>query len=669
MMRIRPIIPRNVWRGNISVRQWNQARSVATAPGGKRARSKEQHHYWTDEKLSTPAEYSLSAAMAERIHPNKEEAAPKKRRTRNEGAAIVKGGVHVRTQIVSPDLCDDVLKYAGHTLDKHKGCDILDINPGAGLWSQKLHEYLQPRSHVLLEPRHEKFKDFLDPLLTAPGSRYSLVEQDPTVLQTYRDMVANGVFPHQTVLDAEDPKAQEPNNTLLVTGSLAWDPRLPGLGFDSMAKQLAYHFASAAWTNDLFHAYGMVRTLLWVQHDDFSGMIAQSINEMTKTNRLMQMLQDTTLFIQPERASRSTGRASSGREPQYEIEAIVRALKKGKENGMELPSHRRDHIHDFAEEVDQISNGTGVTSFQTIQDYLRTQQLAGRNPIGLLSPGLIEYYDFMRRVINVFPQVDLNDPTDAKGKRTKRPVPPDHPYKDDIRKFYRESTGMALTQRKKLLAASIADIGEAIYKLECKIVDMPDGPEKAAAMAELSDLETQWKQGLDSQNANYAKVPATEIDDRLAIRSPPSPRLQSDSRPFEPLVMRKNEAWPQSRLALVSAEPFPRPVGGSPDFYEWARDFIFGLFAHPSDGINHALDKLQHGLSDIIKDCPSLKDPKKGGRLQMEHLRVRMLTSEMILELVEAYRTWPFKEPGSDSNQYFKYKHAGQTWIGQSADR
>ena len=25
----------------------------------------------------------------------------------------------------------------------------------------------------------------------------------------------------------------------------------------------------------------------------------------------------------------------------------------------------------------------------------------------------------------------------------------------------------------------------------------------------------------------------------------------------------------------------------------------------------------------------------------MEHLRVRMLTSEMILELVEAYRTWP----------------------------
>lgn len=47
----------------------------------------------------------MSAAMAERIHPNKEEAAPKKRRTRNEGAAIVKGGVHVRTQIVSPDLC------------------------------------------------------------------------------------------------------------------------------------------------------------------------------------------------------------------------------------------------------------------------------------------------------------------------------------------------------------------------------------------------------------------------------------------------------------------------------------------------------------------------------------------------------------------------------------
>jgi transcription factor 1 len=560
-------------------------------------------------------------------------------------------------------LSDDVLKYVGHKLDKHKGCDILDINPGTGLWSQKLHEYLQPRSHVLLEQQHERFKPFLDPLLTAPGSKYSLIDKDPTVLQTYRDMVADGVFPHQTVLDAQDPRAQEPNNTLLVTGSLAWDPRLPGLGFDSMAKQLAYHLASAAWTNDLFHAFGLVRTLFWVQHDDYNSMIADSINGLSKTTRLMGMYQNTNVFVQPDRTTRKSGRASVGREPQYEIETTVRALRAGREHGMELPSHRRDSIHEFAEHIDKISNGTGISSFNEMQDYLREQQLAGKNTISLLPEGVIEYYKFMKHIINVFPEIDLGEREDLTGRRSRRSVPRGHPYKDDIQEFYRQSTVMTNTFKKRLQVSATADIGEAMYKLECKILDMQDGPAKDAAMTQLKDLETKWNHAVESLNANYSKAAAVEIDDRLAIRSTPLPRLEFDARSFEPLTMRSNEVWPQNRLSLISGEPNPRPVGGSPDFYEWVRDFIFGLFVQPSEGVSHALDKMQHGLGHIIKECPSLRDPKKGGRLQMEHLRVRMLTPEMIFELAEAYRNWPFKEPGSDNFQYFKYKHSAHPYV------
>lgn len=557
-----------------------------------------------------------------------------------------------------------MLKYVSHTLDKHKGCDILDINPGAGLWSQKLHEYLQPRSHVLLEQRHEKFKDFLDPLLTAPGSKYSLVNEDPLALQTYRDLVTNGVFPHQTVLDPDDPRAQEPNNTLLVTGSLVWDLRLPGLGFDSMAKQLAYHFASAAWTNDLFHAFGLVRTLLWVQHDDFSPMIADSVSSLQKTNRLMEMSQSTNVFVAPERAPRSKGRGSSGRDPQYEIETTVHALRRGRELGIELPLHRRDNIHDFAADLEQISNGTGIISHNEMQDYLREQQLAGKSTVGLLPQGLIEHYEEMKGITENYPEIDLN-PVEIAGKRTKRKKPPaDHPYKAQISKFYKEIASTALTLKNKSLVSTVADIGEEMYKLECKILGMQDGPKKDSAMTKLAELDQKWNHSIESQNSNYTKASAAEIDDRLAIRSLPSPLLQWDARPFEPLVMRKDEVWPQNRLSLISAEPIPRPVGESSDFHEWVTDFIFGLYTHPQDGVNHCLDKMQHGLSDIINECPSLKDPKKGGRLQMEHLRVRMLTKEMIIELVKAYKNWPFKEPDSDHSRYFKNKHSGHTIIG-----
>jgi transcription factor 1 len=517
---------------------------------------------------------------------------------------------------------------------------------------------------VLLEPRYDKFEEFLDPLLTAPGSRYSLVAGDPTVLQTYRDLITNGVFPHQTVLDADDPRAQEPNNTLLVTGSLVWDPRLPGLGFDSMAKQLAYHFATAAWTNDLFHAFGLVRTLLWVQAEDFSPMVADTVSSMQKTTRIMEMTQNTNVFVAPERPPRSVGRGSPGRDPQYEIESTVRALRRGREHGIELPPHRRADIHDFAEDIEQTSNGTGISSHSEMHNYLREQQLAGKNTVGLLSEGLIDHLEERKYIAKKYPEINL-DP-DPKTKKRQKP-PPDHPHGAQISKFFKNIALTNLAFRNKALASSVADIGEKIYNLECKILRMKDGRRKDSAMAKLDELNKKWNHGVESQNTNYSKASATEVDDRNAIRSPPCPLLGWDDRPFEPIVMRNDEVWPRNRLSLISGEPIPRPLDDSSDFHEWVTDFVFGLYSTPSDAVNHALDKMQHGLSDIINECPSLKDPERGGRLQMEHLRVRMLTNEMIIELVKAYKNWPFKEPGSDQATYFKNKYQGHAIPGGGA--
>ncbi|CAN9086897.1 unnamed protein product [Alternaria sp. RS040] len=664
MFRIHPVIPRNTWRVNTVARQWNQARLAAKAAATPKVRRVSREKYWSDEKLSISHKYPLSLAVAKVIHPDNE-VKTRRKKTRNQKKAVIPGGIHVRTQIVSPDLCDDVLKYVGHELDRYKGCDILDINPGAGLWSQKLHQYLQPRSHVLLEQRHDKFKEFLDPLLTAPGSKYSLVDGDPTVLQTYRDLVTNGVFPYQTVLNADDPRAQEPNNTLLVTGSLVWDPTLPGLGFDSMAKQLAYHFSSAAWANDLFHAFGLVRTLFWVQNNDYASIVPDSVGILQKTTRTMEMTQNMKLFVTAERAPRNKGRASSGRNPQYEIETTVRAMANGRNHGIELPPHRRDNIHDFATDIERTSNGTGIVSYSEMEEYLRDQHLAGKSAVGLLPLGTIENYEALKDIAEKHPELELFVPAEEAGTRKKRrKVPVDHPYKDKMRIAHSFFASQHQAYKNKSLASAIADTGEEMYKLECEILGMQDGLEKDSAMARLAELNTKWDQGIQSQNANYAMASVVELDDRISIRSPCSFHLQWDTRPYEPFVMRNDEVWPQNRLSLVFSEPTPKPVSKFPDFHKWVIDFMFGLFANPKDGVNAALDRMQHGLSDIINECPTLKDPEKGGRLQMEHLRVRMLTDEMIIELVKAYKDWPFKAPGSDHSAYFKNKHVESATAG-----
>ncbi|KAF1946417.1 S-adenosyl-L-methionine-dependent methyltransferase [Clathrospora elynae] len=648
MFRIHPSTRRIFRRPSTLIRQWSQTRNASS----ERGRQKTTPTHWTDEKLKTHSEYPLSAAMSKLIHPKHTSLEPK---SYIANPSVRTAGVHVRTQIVSPDLCDDVIKYIGHTLDKHKGGDILDINPGAGLWSQKLHAYLQPRSHVLLEPRHEKFGDYLDPLLSAPGSRYALVAKDPCELATYRDMVADGVFPHQRARDSTDASAQAPNNTLLVTGSLVWDPRLPGLGFDSMAKQLFHHFAAAASTNDLFHAFGLVRTLLWVQHDDFGPMIASSINGMQKANRFLEMTHNMNVVVGPECTARKTGRGSTGRDPQYEIESTVRALKAGREKGMELPPHRRDPIHDFAADIATTTNGTGRSTSAAIQEYLRSQHLAGKSATGLLQRAFTEHYEEERSIRNEYPDVNLERP----GKKGQ-------PSSARLADFYKKRASVVSLQKKKVDLEAIADIGEEMYKLECDILGMKDGPEKDAAMKELEELDSRWENRLENMVTNYAFAPLSEVDDRIAMRSPPYPRLQWDARPYEPLVMRQTEVWPANRLCLISAEPIPKPHIQSSDWFEWVQDFVFGLYSAPIQGIPQALDRMQHGLSDIIEQCPSLKDPKKGGRLQMKHLRVRTLTMEMIEELVQAYKDWPFKAPGSNHNKYFRNKPAAHLFVGRA---
>lgn len=474
-------------------------------------------------------------------------------------------------------------------------------------------------------------------------------------------MVTDGVFPHQRTRARLDPDAQEPNNTLLVTGTLVWDPRMPGLGFDSMAKQLFHHFSAAASTNDLFHAFGLVRTLFWVEQDDFTPMIAQSMNGMQKANRFLEMTQDVSMVVTGSLSYRKVGRGSTGREPQYEIESTLRALKAGREKHMEPPQHRRANIYDFAEDIDKLTNGTGVSRSEALLGYLREQQLAGKLTTGLLMESHIEFYNQERLLRTEPPELEVIDEAASEPKKNKQRAEANsdikgHSAENEVKNFAQKRANIRHNIKVKSTVEEIADIGEGMYKLECRISEMDDGPEKDAAMKKLEDMDRTWQQRFDNLNANYSSAPISELDDRLAIRTPPYPRLQWDRRPFLPLVMSSDEVWPPNQLLLISAEPIPHPSAQDSDGFEWVQDFLFGLYSQPTMSIEHALDKMQHGLSSIIKDCPTIKDPKKGGRLLMHHFRVRMLTIEMIEELVSAYKEWPFKSPGSDHNKYFRHK-------------
>lgn len=516
-----------------------------------------------------------------------------------------------------------------------------------------------------MEPNYDRFKPFLDPLLDAPDTKYKLIEKDTKELPSYTALIDEGVFPHQTRVDPEDVSGQELNPTLLVTGMLVWDPRLPGMSFDSMAKQLFNLFSSAVRTNDLFHAYGRVRTLFWVSTEDFKAMLAESAANFNKNNCLLEMSQDMEYVVSGTRAKRKVGRGSVGREPQYEIESAVGALQRARENGMTIPKHREDVLHQIANKIDVLTNGTGRCDSSWLNEYLLNMYREGNTPHGLLPDGWFKHEDEARALKEKYPDVDFDEMGNANtsGTRGRAGRPDqwrgreDHPARAEAHRFVlTKNADRALVKRKALYEA-IADIGEELYHTECRALRTPPGPEKELVLQEVTKLEAKWDEELNTKLAsNYKTVPMSILDDRLAMRSPPRPRLQWDRRTFEPITMREDEAWPPNLLSLVSSTPFPRPAGQTVDWYEWVQDFVYALFAVGSQPLPEALDKMQHGASQIIDSCPSLRDPDKGGRMNMRHLRVRLLTPEQIEELVQAYRDWPFKEPGSDHNKYFRWK-------------
>ncbi|KAF3047743.1 hypothetical protein E8E12_011582 [Didymella heteroderae] len=625
--------------------------------------------HWNAESLRTTEKYPLSKQLREKVNPTTEEARERKDKSTYTKKRKTATSRHARNQIVSPDLCDDVLKYYGKSLEIHKGCDILDVNPGAGLWSQKLHDFLQPRSHVLMEPAYERFKTFLDPLLDAPGSTYKLVQKPTTHLDHFAELIAENVFPEQTRVDPEDTTGQDLNRTLLVTGMLAWDPVLPGLAFDSMAKQLYNLFSSAVRTNDYFHTYGRVRTLFWVSSADFETMFAKTSARFMKNNALLEMTQSMELVVDGPRAPRAIGKGAPGRSPQYEIESTVRAMQKARASGMSLPSHREDTMHKIAAEIEEISEGTGRVQYGWLHDFLLTKHKEGTTPTGLLSEQQFRHVDDLVALQAKYPDIDFEAMGNALDPQRKKVRSfwkgrEDHPAREEAHSFsLTKSADRALIAKLQKLE-DIADIGEEMYRKECAALRLTDGtPEKDALLKQIEDLDKQWESAISRVATNYKAYPFASLDDRISLRYPPYPRLQWDRREFEPLTMQPDEAWPPSRLLLISSTPYPRPPGQTADWYEWLHDFVYALYANPAASLPEALNKMQHGAAQIIDDCPALTDPDKGGRLQMKHLRVRLLTSEMVEQLVQAYRDWPFKEPGSDHNKYFRWKglNAGQS--------
>jgi len=483
------------------------------------------------------------------------------------------------------------------SLAKHVGCDVVDINPGNGLWSSKIHDFLKPRTHILLEPDYPAYASFLDPLLQAEGSTYQLFPKSGTTWAHLQKAILPENLPHQTVLKRGDERLHQPNDTLLLIANLAYNPVKPYRGFKSLTQLVLYQLLSAVRTHSLVHQYGLVRMLIWIAHEDKRSILTEGISKRKKGTVEAEITCGTILDVADTFPETHHHRVPVlGRDLDLVFQSSLATLGRMKEAGIEIPEHRQGPLQ---KETMQL-----IESAASESDY----------------PNLIEKYKF----------------ANMKKKKKKGQSPHDE-----------ESGPPAQLIRSKSprYLESIAKF-EALSEMQERLNSSTASPEEKREQQDVIDREFRlWEDLVHSGSHLSTMSIMLSIENKRALKANP-PVAIWDRRESEPLKINPMELAPQSEACLIDFRPKPLWPVLREDPLAWENlEFILGcLFSVPTQSLKNALKSLPPGAYEwIVPRCPSLTDPEKGGAMKLEAMTPRGLSEPIYEEILNAWMDWPFK--------------------------
>ncbi|KAI2631577.1 S-adenosyl-L-methionine-dependent methyltransferase [Hypomontagnella submonticulosa] len=503
-----------------------------------------------------------------------------------------------RVNIVSERLCDDIFSYVGSSLDRHKGCDILDIYPGAGLWSRKLHDYLQPRSHILMEPDAELYEPFLKPLLDRPNT--TLIPASGILWRELNSVLTPEYLPHQTVPDATEP--QKRNDTLLVTANIAFHPKKRFLNFGSLAGLVLYQFIDAIRTSSLFQRYGLVRMLIWARHDDITSLVPKVMQKRRK------QAVDTDLMCE-------WVREVCGRE------------------GLETVWHVRD---------------ANINASSNLATWKRMQAAGMKMPKGRYSEDLKA-----ARLAARSGKVIVPGSKPAFFKKPYYDVLHQLEAEHEEQNFDKESDSFREMRIQRWKATSEENKNQRIFNFVADL-DAINALYKSgqASPEEIERLEAEWTAKIQASPGGLIAEFATSKDNLHLYRQDP-PVLNWDRRAYDPMTVQPDEFFPNIHCSLLDIQPkavhpLLRQTGPNSNRAGDCFELIKGsLLSHSTLPLSQTLDALMPGAADyIIPRWKSIRDIDHGGVLvksRNAELTPRMLNARQWEELLELWMEWPFR--------------------------
>ena len=534
--------------------------------------------------------------------------------SRSLATAAKKGG---RTQIISPSLCHDTLQRLAPSLQAHHGCDLIDINPGTCLWSRHLHDVLQPRRHILVEPERRAFDEFISPLIEENPVRYAHVETLPEALEASNGLLSDDIVKKQEV-EPRTAVARKLLMTVNTTGSID-----PFLWSGTNTGYFVNDFYTSFWglrTN--IHRYGLIRVLAWVPESHTSIFVPRTVEQRSRQSVHLEATSTVT-----EVASTGWNQAphSSDRDfhwPDLALESANAVRIAEAAGGLETPEARK-------------SLPPVRPSWSSSGDLDQLREL----PAKLLTREVREL-------------LELDDKLRIDSLQWRNEA------------FQRKSTPRGNTSEQRRW-------GQLLRR---KRFEYERYLETAAILSSQRDLEQRWRHQLlrDEHQIGAGQVTALKqeaerlktkmnklktpflvigkktIDDYRAFDSRPQ-ALAWNQRKFEPLAVQPQEFAPERPLSLIDIAPSPnfRQQLITEDQCE-IFDYVIGHFwqGYLHNDVHSRLTALlQAGVDEFVETCPSLTDPVQGGWYDLTELRIRSISAKLYFDIALAFDKWPFRPP------------------------
>ncbi|KAK0610386.1 hypothetical protein B0T17DRAFT_544388 [Bombardia bombarda] len=522
-----------------------------------------------------------------------------------------------RVNVTGEKLCDDIIKYMGASLARHEGCDLIDIFPGAGVWSRKLNDALKPRAHILMEPDHDAvYAPFLEPLLKRPGVLQ--VAESGIIWPELHKILTPEYLPHQIEHPPGSPELSQRNDTLLVTANLAFFPRKKFASFDSVTQLVIYQFITAIRSSALFQKYGQVRFLIWATDDEKTSIVPRSVQ---RRRRLAFDAELATEWINEvagaepvDNKADGTGTGSTAwfsRDEHINTDSGLRVLERMREQGITIPKGRE----------------TALMKELLARPPDAPRVMAGNQPASMARP----YKE----------ELELLEQRWASGGIPKK-------LDGNISPEYRRLLAVRYLDNWNNKRFSQIHALQSEHDQIAALITSPDPLTQQRAHA----LSTAWNTKLNNMNLSLLRQHLLARDNLHVYNQPLAPILSWDRRTIEPLLVKPTEFFPNVDCCLLDVQPKPmhplfkqsgkRSSRAADNF-----DLILrGLLQHMLQPISASMDAIYPGAArGVIPNCPSLRDPALGGLPVpgLGELSTRILNEGQLVEVVKAWMRWPFR--------------------------